>query len=507
MSSASDVASTIVQMAMVIKMPDDHDHDLLDAALRSDLLAFFEKAFASLNPAENYCTNWHVDAIAHKLNQCAQGKLRRLVILMPPRTLKSTMVSVAFTAFVLGREPAKKIICASYNQDLANKFSNDTRSLMNEPWYHKAFPKTIISPSKDTQSHFETTQHGMRFATSVGGALTGVGSDIIIIDDPIKASDSNSELARKAANDWFDQTVSTRLDDPSNGVIIVVMQRLHVDDLAGHVLEQNGWEVLKIPAIADEVLEHEVEPNRRIIRKPGDLLDPRRLGKKTLDGLSSTMGTSAFSAQYQQAPIPPAGNLFDWGWFQIYQTHPEFSELFMSVDVAATHAGGNYSAITIWGHRDCKYYFVAAHRFRFELPIVRKKIIEFDGQYRPDVIIVDGIGIGRGLVQELRAGSMSHVFSTRSKGKESDAHEVAPLIEGGRIFVPVSCFGLEDFRNEVIAFPNGKHDDQVDSMVQFLKNRRDCVRQAQGFKRPERKGIESLGSHLNITLTKIYAPY
>jgi predicted phage terminase large subunit-like protein len=485
-------------------MFDDLDRDALEAAIRNDFLAFFEKVFGSLNPAENYCPNWHVEAIAHKLNQCAERKIKRLLIVIPPRSLKSTMVSIAFPAFLLGRDPTVKIIAASYNQDLANKFSNDTRSIMSEAWYQQTFTDTRLL--RDTQSFSETTQHGIRFSTSVAGPMTGVGADFIIIDDPIKPSDINSEPARKAANDWFDQTVSTRLNAPNEGVIIVVMQRLHVDDLAGHLLEQGGWEILRIPAIAEESMEHEIGPNQHITRKAGDLLQPSRLDRKKLDELRSTMGTSAFYAQYQQAPIPPSGNLFDWNWFVTYKTHPEFSEVIMSVDVAATHAAGDYSAITVWGRRDGKYYLVAVHRFRLELPLVRAKIVAYDKHYRPDAIVLDGVGIGRGLAQDLRHQGMRHVGNVDGKGKESDAYEAAPLIEGGRVLVPVSCPGLEEFRNEVVAFPNGKYDDQVDSMVQFLVHARRCVSYARRFKRPERKGIKSLEPQLKIKLTKIYTP-
>jgi predicted phage terminase large subunit-like protein len=476
--------------------PDEH---VLDAALRTDFLAFFEKAFNTLNPAEVYDHNWHIEAIAHKLNLCAQGKITRLIILVPPRSLKSSLVSVAFPAFLLGRDPTKKIIAASYNQDLANKFSNDTRSIMNEPWYGKGFPNTKFSPLKDTQSHFDTTQHGMRFATSVGGPMTGLGADFIIIDDPAKPSEINSEPARKGVNDWFDQTVSTRLNDPNNGVIIIVMQRLHVDDLVGHVMEKSGWDILTIPAIAEEPMEYEVGPGHTLYRKAGELLQPNRLSKSKLDELRSTLGTSAFYAQYQQAPVPPAGNLFDWNWFKLYNTHPPFSELIMSVDVAATQGGGNFSAITVWGHRDQKYYLEHVFRFQSEIPDVREKIVAFNKIYRPDLIIIDGTGIGLGLAQDLKASGMRHVTHVSGKGKESDAYEVAPLVEGGRVFVRESMIGLKDFRDEVIAFPNGKYDDQIDSMVQFLKRAVQCVAYAQRHKRPERKEIRSIGSHPLVT--------
>jgi hypothetical protein len=158
---------------------------VLLAALRTNFFAFFQKVFHTLNPKAEFYPGWYLEAVSHQLQLCAEGKVRRLIILLPPRSMKSTMVSVAWPAFMLAHRPNMKIITASYSQELANSFSNNTRSVLNAPWYRDAFPNTLISPTKDTQSWFATTQHGGRFSTSVGGAMTGLGADVIIIDDPI----------------------------------------------------------------------------------------------------------------------------------------------------------------------------------------------------------------------------------------------------------------------------------------------------------------------------------
>ena len=221
----------------------------LQAVLRTDFQAFFERVFMTLNPTETYLDNWAQQVVAHHLNLCAERKITRLLILISPRSSKSLMASVAFPAYLFGRDPSTKVITASYSQDLSTKFSNYTRSIIKSDWFKQLFPHTVISRYKDTQSDFETTKHGVRYATSVEGALTGLGADFIIIDDPLKANEANSESARKKVIEWFKNTVRTRLNNPKHGVIIVVMQRLHVDDLAGHLIEQGGWTVLKIPAI------------------------------------------------------------------------------------------------------------------------------------------------------------------------------------------------------------------------------------------------------------------
>jgi predicted phage terminase large subunit-like protein len=476
----------------------------LVAATRNDFEAFFERVFGYLNPNATYVSNWHVSVVAHALERCRRGELTRLAILMPPRQLKSTIVSVALPAYILGLNPSSKIICASYGTQLAVDLSNKTRKVLNAPWYQGAFPDTKFGPS-ETQTYFDTTEGGYRFATTLGGAMTGIGADFIILDDPQKASDMVHESSRIEAKVLLDDTVYSRFDNPKTGVLIVVMQRLHEDDLIGHIMQGGGWEVIKIPVLAEEDLDYHASDNAVHHFKKGDFLQPELFGQKEFDDLRNSMGTANFYAQYQQSPVPPAGNLFDWKWFRPALDPPEFSEVIMSLDVAATKAAGNYSAFTIWGHRDSNWYLTAIHRYQYELPEVRKRLIQFDKEYRPDLILVDGVGVGHGLVQQLRHEGVEHIESIKGGGKTADAERVAPMIQGGRVFYLPNAPGIVAFRDEVVAFPLGKYDDQVDSMVQLLKLSSRVVRCAQQHKRPERKGIRSENSGTTITAITVYA--
>jgi len=481
--------------------------ETLAAVLRNDFQAFSEQAFVTLNPSDIYQDNWSLQVIAQHLNRCARREITRLIILVPPRSLKSHMATVAFPAYLLGRNPSTEVIAASYGNDLATKFSNDTRSIMKSDWYQELFLHTRISTEKDTQTLFETTAYGARYATSVAGPLTGRGADFIIIDDPLKANDANSESARKRTNEWFDSTVFTRLNDPKQGVIILVMQRLHVDDLAGHLIEQGGWTVLKLPARAEVDVAYEIDDGKAYTLKAGELLHPARLGQQELDERRRSMGTAAFYAQYMQEPIPPAGNVFNWAWFKTYgDDHPEFSELFLSVDVAATAGGGNYSAFTVWGHRESIWYFVAAYRVQSELPAVRAKLLQLDQNYQPDLVVIDGTGIGRALVQELKSQGFKHITPAGGKGKVVDAESILPMIETGRVRIPNTAPGLSDFRDEVIAFPNGKYCDQVDSMVQLLVAGNKAVNFASRFKRPKRRHLKSTSARLDVKVINIPNP-
>ena len=223
---------------------------LFDALIRNDLVAFTEKAFATLAPATPLMRNWHLQAFAYQLKQYMDGGVRRLVVTLPPRSLKSIFCSIAFPAFVLGHDPSRKIVCVSYSQELAGELARSCRDVMESEWYRRIFPRTRLNRRRTTESDFKTTRGGGRLSTSTGGSLTGRGGSLIIIDDPIKADDVQSDVRRNSVIQWFKETLITRLDDKRNDVIILVMQRLHVDDLAGVLLETGDWVHLNLPAIA-----------------------------------------------------------------------------------------------------------------------------------------------------------------------------------------------------------------------------------------------------------------
>jgi len=222
-----------------------------DAQLRLDFAAFAQRCFRELNPLTPFAMNWHVEVITAKLAAVYQGQIRRVIVNVPPRYLKSHLGSVAFPAWCLGRQPGTQILCVNYAQDLADKLARDCRRIIMSDWYQRAFG-TRLSAQRQAVPEFETTQRGWRLATSVGGVLTGRGADIIVIDDPLKPEEALSQAQRRAANDWFDHTLYSRLNDKQTGSIILIMHRLHEDDLVGHVLAQEDWEVVRFPAIAEE---------------------------------------------------------------------------------------------------------------------------------------------------------------------------------------------------------------------------------------------------------------
>jgi hypothetical protein len=278
----------------------------LDFVLRNDFESFLQMCFLYLNPGAPFLPNWHIKAIAYQLDRVRRGEITRLIINMPPRYLKSLTVTVAFTAFLLGHEPWRRIFAISYGDDLSAKHASDFRSIMHAPWFKRAFWKMRIRRSVDGK--LNTTKSGFRKSTSVSGPLTGLGGDLFIIDDPQKPVDALSEPRRNGLNQWFSNTLMSRLDNKQTGAIIVVMQRVHMDDLSGFLSSSSdAWEVLSLPAIADVVETIPIGNGKFHHREAGEALHPALESIDTLRKQQQTMGPDVFAAQYQQSPVPAGG--------------------------------------------------------------------------------------------------------------------------------------------------------------------------------------------------------
>jgi predicted phage terminase large subunit-like protein len=449
--------------------------------LQNDLMTFTERSFRELNPETSFSSSPHLEVMVSKLEQCRQGKLRRLIINLPPRSLKSHSISVAFAAWLLGHRPETQIICASYGQDLADKHARDCRTLMSSNFYQSLFSRARLSPEKQSVSEFVTTRQGFRLSTSVGGVLTGRGADFIILDDPLKPDDAMSEPKRKSVNDWYDNTLSSRLNSKENGVIIIVMQRLHQDDLVGHVLEQHGWEVLSFPAIAeaDETFAIEnIFGQQTFSRKLGEALHSERESLQTLQSIRGNMGIYNFSSQYQQCPIPVGGAMVKLDWLRYYEpgTEPSaFGHVLQSWDTANKSGELNdFSVCTTWGvHQKKHYYLLDVFRRRLDFPGLKKAVREQDRLYRPRTILIEDRASGTQLIQDLKTEGLYRIkpyLPPSSSDKVMRLHAQTAVFESGRVLLPKNATWLPEYLKELAAFPGSKHDDQVDSTTQALEH-------------------------------------
>ena len=379
---------------------------VLEAILRSDFYSFVQAVFPLVSPNGPLLTNWHLEAIAYALMRVLKGEIRRLIILVSPRSLKSICASVAFPAFALGHNPKLRFICASYSENLAFAHARSCRDVMRSRLYQRLFPHTRIVTGRDSQAEFATTQGGYRLSTSVGGTLTGRGGNFVIIDDPMKAQDTFSESARETVRDWYSHTLLSRLDNKIEDAIVLVMQQLHVDDLAGHLLEQGGWTLLNLPAIAESEHAVPIAPGRVHHRKPGEILHPEREPQPVLDEAKSEMGTMAFSAQYQQAPVAEDGNLVKWSWFRFFDDLPQRmrgDRIILSWDTAVSQKElASYSVAVVLQVRGESVYVLDLVRERLEYPELRRKVIALHRQWRNACegysLLIEDKGSGMGLI-------------------------------------------------------------------------------------------------------------
>jgi predicted phage terminase large subunit-like protein len=450
-----------------------HEYEYI---IRRDFMSFIERSFYELNPQTPFVSGPHIELIATKLEACRQGAIKRLIINLPPRGLKSHCATIAFPAWVLGHNPNARIICASYGQDLSDKFGRDCRTVMTSGWYQQLFPTRVAN--RQAVARLMTTQQGERTSTSVGGVLTGLGADLIIVDDPLKPDEALSELGRKAVNDWYNNTLLSRLNDKASGCIIIIMQRLHQDDLVGHVLDREPWEVLSLPAIAERDETHTiVSPfgTRLFTRKVGDVLHPERESATVYANIRQTIGEYNFLSQYQQNPSPPGGALVKTDWLKSYEPGEQpasFGRTVISLDSAnkATELS-DYSVFTIWGVDYRHYYLLDVVRSKLNYPDLKRKVIELADKYRGATILIEDKASGTQLIQELQSSSIIGVTAYKpppGADKIMRLHAQTAMFENGRVFLPRSAPWLADYIHELTSFPGSRYADQVDSTTQFL---------------------------------------
>ena len=444
------------------------DRVVFQALLAENLNAFCEFAFGVVRPGVSFKRNWHLEAMAEKLSQVASGRIRRLIITLPPRNLKSLYSSVALPAWFLGHNPWERVVVVSYSDFLARQHANDFRRLVNDPTYQSTFPAMRLE--RDTDREITTTKRGKRIATSIEGTLTGIGGNLIIIDDPIKPGDAMSESVRARVIEWYRSTLLSRGDDKTAMRIIVVMQRVHENDLVGYLLEQGGFDVLNLPAIAQRAETYELGDGRLYTRQKGELLHPKHEPAEALLELKRNMGPIAFSAQYQQSPMPPGGRIIKRKWLKSYDdVRPQSGDrIIMSWDIALSETeSGDYSACVVLLQRREVFYVLEVVRGRFPFDTLKQKVMEVKRRYDSPTLLIEDSPISRGLIQSLREQSINVTVYKPDTDKRARVIAQSDLFAGGSVRFPRRASWLEEFTAELLAFP-GRHDDQVDALTQGL---------------------------------------
>ena len=436
--------------------------------LHADFYSFYRKFFIEVT-GEEFDDSEIIRYLCDVAQEIANGNKKRIIINIPPRLGKSLIFSVALPAYILGRNPKEKIITVSYAQELATLYCSECLKWMDSCLYKELFPNCLIAPSKKTEYYFKTTDGGLRYSTTVGGSLTGFGGNFIIIDDPIKAQDALSEVKRNNNIEWVTSTLFSRLNNKKKGCIALIMQRLHLEDLSGFLQKFENWEVISIPAIAEKDEKHFFSDGRVFARKAGDVLLPNREPLETIEELRNTMSEYNFSAQYQQNPMPEKGNLIDFDAFTRYETLPESGNFIQSWDIAFKTGNNNdYSVCITAKMHENKIYITDIYREKLNYNGLFAEIVFKNAQARGCNVIIESTTGTLYLIEQIKARRTNVIPYQPIESKIQRANYVSLDIASGRVLLPLQAKWLDDFKREVIAFPHGKHDDQVDALTQLI---------------------------------------
>lgn len=470
--------------------PDKPSVAQLVGMARKDLWCFIELTFSVLHPGKPLIYADYLELMAQIMMKVRDGKWRRVIVNLPPRHMKSMIISIFYVAWRLGVDPTTKFITISYGDDLAHDHSALTRKLMTSPLYKRIFPGTILE--KKAVDHIVTTKGGARYATSIGSDITGFGADVIIIDDPMQPDQATSERVKQDVRQWVSSSVMTRFNDPAKGVLILVMHRLAPDDLSATLSETADF-VLTLPLVAGKDEPYYTLHDRILcLRREGDILNPNRMGPKEADALKQSLPKHVWNSQYQQQPTAGGSGMLSIDHFQRFDLGkpPAFELVIHSWDLGAT-INGNASVCTQWGLTRSKegcdlLYLTNVVRIKLELPEVRATIEAEMHKHDPALVVLDERGAGMGVYQDLRNQHGRKIMGSTetdqppklagSKQSHPGASKIdrfgrASLVIGDRtVFIPHKAPWLETFLYEVAAFPNAPDDDQVDSMTQVIAN-------------------------------------
>ena len=428
-----------------------------------------------VEPATAFVPGWHIDAICEHLEAISAGQLRRLIINIPPRHMKSLLVSVFWPTWEWTQHPSRRFLTASYAQPLSTRDAVKSRRLLQSPWYQKRWGQVFqLTGDQNEKMRYENDQAGYRIATSVGGTATGEGGDRLILDDPHKADEILSQTIRQADLDWLRETWSTRLNDPRTGAEVIVMQRLHERDATGYLLaEVGGYEHLVLPA--------RYEPARACVtalgwsdprRVEGELLWGDRYDETNLAALERALGSYGTAGQLQQRPAPAGGGIVQGGWFQYYTEAPTiFDEVIQSWDMAFKKTdSGSYVAGQVWGRRGANKYLLARIHQRLSFPETKRAVQRMSRDWpEARLKLVEATANGPAIIDELRDEVSGLVPVSVDGSKGARMHAVTPDIEAGNVYLPHpdQAPWVREFVGNLESFPRGENDDG-DAMSQAL---------------------------------------
>jgi predicted phage terminase large subunit-like protein len=453
---------TLIQQIQIEK-------ELLRRKCVAEFKSFVVEMWDVIEPSQPFVDGWHIDEICKHLEAVAEFQIKKLVINIPPRHMKSLLCSVLFPAWVWLKYPNRKFIYGSYAEAIAIRDSIKTRNLVLSDKYRSLFKiKWSLSEDQNQKKVFQNTEGGERVAVGVGSGLTGQGGDYLFIDDPINAIDAFSESVRDSANLWHDMTFSTRYNNADSHAKVIIMQRLHEDDMTGHVLKNGTYEHLIMPARFDPDADLKSHTTLRFVdpRKiKNQLLWPARFNEAAIIDLERDLKEHS-EAQLQQDPKPPKGGLFPRDHWQFFETPPSpIIDLVQFWDCAEKPGITNdYSVCATWARTENGFYLLDLWRDKVDAPTLEVMAQTLYKKWRPTTMVIEDKSHGTSLIQYLaRFTTLPIIPMLPTKSKELRAISASSTVKAKKCFLPKEGTFVKDFIKEHEKFPRGKNDDQVDT--------------------------------------------
>lgn len=444
------------------------------------MLDYVRLCWSVIEPQTKYLDNWHIELICEYLELVTSGKIKRLIINIPPRYMKSSLISIFWPTWSWTRDPHLRFLFASYADELALKHNTDRRTILNSQWYKGQWgDKVKLAGDQNQKGFFQNTIRGHMLATSVGGGSTGFGGNVIVLDDPLNPKMALSDTVRNTTNQWIGNTISTRLDDKRNGAIVVIMQRLHHDDVTGYLLRQmpDEWTHVELKGEAEKPERHIFPVSGKVVeRSEGDVLWPCREDKDILALQKRQMGSYDFASHYQQNPVPLGGSIIKKEWLRYYQNDlppiVAMDQIIQSWDMSFKNVGDSSFVVgQVWGKFLANKYLLDQVRARMgfteTIRAVKMLIVRWP---QTQTILVEDKANGPAVIDSLK-NELSGILPINPEGsKGSRLHAVSRQFESGNIYIPHSSIApwVEQYIDELCNYPFVAHDDQCDSTSQAL---------------------------------------
>lgn len=446
----------------------------IDKLLAERSLAdYVRQAWHIIEPHTPLYWNWHIELICEYLEAMHAGQIQDLIINEPPRHMKSTVCSVCYPSWVWIHKPGHQFLTASYGADLATRDSVKSRRIIESPWYQARWgDRFSLTTDQNVKTRYENNQGGHRITTSVSGGATGEGGDTLIVDDPHNIREIYSKVKRKSVQRWWDEVLSTRRNHPGKSQRLVIMQRCHQDDLVGHLSKMEGYTLLVIPTEAEKKTVVRFPMTGRFVNlEEGDLLWPDRFPKEFVEKEKPNMGSFAWSAQYQQHPVPISGGLLKREWWKFYTKLPDDVEPYtQSWDTASKdNTANDYSACLTATRNETGIYLVDLWRQKVLFPELKTAARGLFVKYNAMAVLIEDKSSGIALQQSLQHESLMPIQPIQvDRDKVSRVSAISPTAEAGNIYLPEDAPWVQDFIDECADFPNGENDDIVDALSQLI---------------------------------------